>query len=61
MKSWYQSKTVWFNALFCLVALAGAFGYADFQPNAEVVSGVGILISAVNLVLRVWFTKEPVG
>ena len=60
MKAWYESKTVWFNVLFAIVTLAGAFGFADFSPSPEVVSGIGILISAVNLVLRVFFTNKGI-
>lgn len=57
MKAWYQSKTVWFNIVMTVVgasaALAGSF--PQWAPWLGGVTVVG------NVVLRVWFTSQPVS
>lgn len=60
MKPFYQSKTFWFNILAGLVAVAGLFGFGDFQPSQDVVEIIGVIVAAANLVLR-FVTKVPVG
>lgn len=60
MKSPLASKTVLFNVLYGLVVLAGIFGFADFQPDENVVELIALLAAAVNLWLR-FVTKEPIG
>jgi hypothetical protein len=58
-KPFYESKVFWFNLLFGLTALAGVFGFADFQPSEDVVEIVAVLVAAVNIALRL-ITKQPV-
>ena len=58
-KKWYQSKTLWFNLLALVVAIASAFGFADFQPSGEVQAIAGIIITIINLVLR-FKTNQPI-
>ena len=56
-KAWYQSKTLWANALGVLGVLfseGGAFGHV-FAPD-EVAAGFGVL----NMGLR-FLTERPVG
>lgn len=51
MKKYYTSKTVWFNVLALVVALATAFGYVgELSPDLEVF--VPALIALINVVLR---------
>lgn len=52
MKKWYQSKTVWFAALWALVQVAGIFGYADFVPGDDLAYYVNIGVSVIVAVLR---------
>ena len=59
-KPFYESKTLWFNVLFGLVALAGVFGFADFQPSENTVEIVAVLVAAANIVLRL-VTKQPIA
>lgn len=59
-KPFYESKTLWFNVLFGLVALAGVFGFADFQPSENTVEIVAVLVAAANIALRL-VTKQPVA
>lgn len=59
VKPFYQSKTVWFNILFVLVALAGYFGFTDYQPSADVAELAAVIIAVVNVVLR-FLTKSAV-
>lgn len=58
-KPFYQSKVFWFNALFVIVALAGYFGFTDYQPSADVSELAAVLIAVVNLFFR-FLTKVPV-
>lgn len=61
-KQWYKSKTLWFNVLTVILAVAYHFGY---QPNDVVIANVGAVfanpffIGAVNLVLR-WLTNKGI-
>ncbi len=59
-KAFWKSKTLWFNLLALLVAVAGAFGYGDFQPSPEVQQLALVIVTVVNLVLR-FVTREPLG
>jgi hypothetical protein len=53
-KPWYQSKTVWFNALAMLVAVVQGLG----GPLPEVDSAeYATVITLVNVALRVYTTK----
>lgn len=54
MKSFYLSKTFWFNFLAVALAVAGVFGYADFQINEEL---VGLAVGIVNVVLVLFFRQ----
>jgi hypothetical protein len=59
MKKFYESKTFWFNVLAGLVAVAGVFGYASFEPSQNTVEIIGVIVAAVNIVLR-FVTKEGI-
>lgn len=63
-KSVFASKTFWFNlaygGLAVVATVTGYFGASDWKPSAEVVEGVVVINSVLNLVLRLWFTKQPV-
>jgi len=59
-KAWFESKTVVFNLLALLVAVATAFGFADFVPDTWVETAAIAIISTVNLFLR-FQTSKPVG
>ncbi|MFQ5343360.1 MAG: hypothetical protein ACE5F6_17605 [Anaerolineae bacterium] len=54
MKMPWQSKTIAFNSLAAIVVVANMFGYADFVPDAQVVTLVALV---ANLVLR-YMTSE---
>jgi len=59
MKKWYTSKTFWFNVLALLVAVATQYGYTGALPEEWLIF-VPVLVYLVNLVLRLFFTKEPI-
>ena len=59
MKEFWKSKTFWFNVLAALVAVAGVFGFADYQPSAETGQIIGVIVALVNVALR-FLTTEPV-
>ena len=56
LKKWYQSKTVWFNLLSFVIALAAVFGFGDFTPSADVTEATVAVIALVNVALRIWAT-----
>lgn len=56
-KAWWKSKTVWFNLLALVTAIAGGWGYTGELP-ADWAVLVPSIIAAVNLLLRL-VTKEP--
>jgi hypothetical protein len=60
-KPWYASKTVWFNAVTIIVAVATYFG---FTPNQALFTGVSSFLVAVapviNLGLR-FFTTTAIA
>jgi hypothetical protein len=62
MKKWYQSKTVWFNVVAVLVAVLApvleGFGYSGEVP-ADAQIFVFAAIAGVNLILRYFFTGQP--
>ena len=61
-KSWYSSKTVWFNVLTILVAIAAYFGWTPDQQLTT--NAAGFLVAAspiVNLLLRFLTTKPIVS
>ena len=59
MKPFYQSKTFWFNILFVIVAVAGFFGFTEYQPDANTAELAAVLIAVINLVLR-FLTKAEI-
>lgn len=61
MKKWYASKTFWFNLLALAVALASAFGFAEFNPEPEVLVIASGVAAVINLVLRLWFTDKKLS
>jgi hypothetical protein len=61
MKPWYRSKTVWFNGLTIVVAVASFFGWTPDPHLTEIAARTLVAVSpAVNLVLR-FFTRRPVA
>ena len=52
-KPWFASKTIWFNAITVLIAVAGYFGWT---PDTDLIKLVGgFLVAAspiINLALR---------
>lgn len=62
-KPWYKSKTVWFSVLYVIVAVAGLFGYAEFEPAPELVTGVGAALVIIKLIIDLFLrskTSEPI-
>jgi hypothetical protein len=63
-KPWYASKTLWFNALVFLLALASRYGFNEFQsdPNIDMYVTLFLTIGTpvFNLILRL-VTKKPIA
>ena len=57
MKNWYESKTLWFNAIMTVVLTAQMVSgfYDDFTVVTGMVAGFG------NILLRVWFTEKGIA
>jgi hypothetical protein len=58
-KALLSSKTFWFNLLAAVVAIASIFGFADFKPSGEVTEIITVIVSAVNIFLRLK-TQQPI-
>jgi len=62
-KPFWKSKTIWFNALAVLVFVATYFGFADFQPDVDLMALAAGVLNVVNIALRlktntgVWIGK----
>ena len=52
MKNWWQSKTIWTNAIAMLAVLAGIFGAGDILTPELQTQIVAIVMAVVNVVLR---------
>ncbi len=60
MKSWYNSKTVWFNVIMTVLDIA-AFLQITYPTN-EKIGVASILAHGIgNIILRVWFTDQAVS
>ncbi len=58
-KSILASKVFWFNVLALVVLVSNAFGYAEFQADAQLDVYATVIITLINVALRV-VTKRPV-
>jgi hypothetical protein len=64
MKSWYQSKTVWLNVVSAILLVAALFlpgGEFASMVSKQVVEYIGVGVAIVNILLRVFFTSEPIS
>jgi hypothetical protein len=60
MIPWYRSKTIWFNLLVAVIAIASLFGFADFKPTDNVIESIGVLVALVNIFLR-FISQRQIG
>jgi len=60
-KAWYSSKTLWFNGLSLLIAVAVGFGYGDHEIDPMTSELAALLITVVNIGLRFWTSKPIIG
>lgn len=59
-KRWYASKTIWFNALTIICAIAAFLGWTPDQELTASVAGMLVMAGPlVNLVLRL-LTKKSI-
>jgi len=56
-KRWYESKTLWFNILAVVVLVANQFGFASFELDAEIATGI---VAVINMLLR-FVTRLPIA
>lgn len=57
-KKWYSSKTLWLNLITAALAI---IMLASTSPSLEQYSEAFLFISGVlNIILRVFFTNQPV-
>jgi hypothetical protein len=61
MKKWYQSKTVWINALVLIVGVLGyLMGHELIVDNADWVAILIAIQGAANVVLR-FISYKPIN
>jgi hypothetical protein len=60
-KSLISSLTVWFNVLAFIVAVAQGFGFVNFSPDPRIGEYAAAAITIVNVLLRVFKTKQPIA
>ena len=58
-KKWYASKTLWFNLLAFIVAVAAGFGYTGELP-ADWGVYVPAVIAIINVILR-FITNQSIS
>jgi len=58
-KEFWKSKTFWFNVLALIVAVAGYFGFAGFEPDSDVLTLAAGIAAIINLILRS-VTYQPI-
>ncbi len=61
MKYWFKSKTVWFNVIVTIIALATELSNADVLSTENLLKIYAGVISIGNIILRVFFTTQPIG
>ena len=60
VKPWYLSKTVWFNALTVIVAVAAYYGWTPDPKLMNTIAQALVAIAPfVNIFLR-FITKQPI-
>ena len=61
LKRWFESKTVWLNILTALGAIVQLV--IEFLNAGDLsVNGVFLLVFAIaNIIIRIFFTKEPIA
>lgn len=59
-KQWYESRTIWFNVLSGVVAIATALQAPDVGLNPKVVSIFSSIVTAGNILLRM-VTDKSIG
>lgn len=59
MKKWYQSKAVWFNLIVGALAIVAEL--QNIFPVSEHPKLYISILAVGNLILRVFFTTQPIG
>lgn len=59
-KAWYQSKTLWFNVAVLVSGILDLLSGSRFVTgDPQRVELLTIGVGTINLVLRLWFTGQP--
>lgn len=53
-KVWYKSKSVWLNVILTVITILSA-NILAIPANISVAT-----IAILNIILRIWFTSEPI-
>lgn len=61
MKPFWKSKTVWFNVITTILALATELTNATGLSTESMLKIYAAVISVGNIILRVFFTEQPIG
>ena len=59
-KKWYESKLVWLGVIQTLIGILGLVATFLEAGNFTAPAVVMLVIGALTVVLRVWFTDVPI-
>ncbi len=62
-KAWYQSKVVWLNVIYTILAVCALFVVGGQFANVlsdVVVLWISIGMAVLNIILRIWFTGSTI-
>jgi len=60
-KSWWKSKVIWFNIITTILALATELSNATGLTTENLLKIYAGVITLGNIILRVFFTSQPIG
>jgi hypothetical protein len=60
-KPFWQSKTVWLNVVLTLIGIATFLAVPKNDPSLSVASIAAAAAGVLNVVLRIWFTDQPIS
>lgn len=61
LKNWFESKQVWLGIILTILGIATYFADPTHAVTATLTSLSMAVIGIAQVVLRIWFTSEPIS